>query len=269
MARKGPPLTNIVALRPAPSPHRVAQGERNRVPEYDGPITGTDLRALIQRNFVLRGGYGPPSAEALEPLAFAVSTLRGRCRMGSQDNWAPNLIALDAHQRRASEALQTLAEVLPVIRAELKRLPNTEPFPMRASQLRQIDALNATVNEAWEWSCLTPLQELHLQVTGLNEPEAAGAAWALAKSTAWSVPPPSPIRELHSWHHFAAWLADQFRDVVQATNPKKPRLGLGENGPVARFVALVIPLITGEQPRQSSVRIWLQRAATRAKSASF
>jgi len=53
--------------------------------EYDGPITGADLHALIERNAVLRADYVNPSAVALDALATAVSVIRGRCSAGRRE----------------------------------------------------------------------------------------------------------------------------------------------------------------------------------------
>lgn len=221
--------------------------------EYDGPITGADLHALIERNAVLRGNYAVPSSAALDALATAISVIRGRCSIGRREGWTPEQIASDNLRRRASDALQTLAEVLPAIRAERLAQPHLAPFDaLTAMELSQIKALEAVVKKAWEYSWLTPHEELAIQVV-------VGETWAMEFSDAYAISPPAPDRELSRWHHFGAWLADVFRDVVQASNPRLPRLGNSNDGPVVRFLACIIPRITGEQPTPAAVRRWLQR----------
>ena len=221
--------------------------------EYDEPITGADLHALIERKAVLRGDYAVPSSAALDALATAISVIRGRCSTGRREDWTPEQIASDNLRRRASDALQTLAEVLPAIRAERLAQPHLAPFDaLTAMELSQIKALEAVVKKAWEYSWLTPHEEHHIQVV-------VGTTWAMEFSDAYAISPPAPDREMSRWHHFVAWLADAFRDVVAVRNPHLQQLGVTEHGPMLRFLVCIIPCITGEQPTQTAVRRWLQR----------
>jgi hypothetical protein len=226
----------------------------------DRPITGADLRGLI----VLHGDYVQPSAAALDDLARAVSVLRGRVRVGTDAHLTPAQLLNDQRKKRASEALAMLASVLPGLRENILAAPDVGAPEiselMRLRDLSQIDMLQNTVKEAWEYDWLTPHQELSAQVVG--------ADWAVQYSEAFAVPSPEPVhrarevRELHKWHHFATFLADKFRDVVKASNPGLPRLknGNGEaTNPVIGFLVAVIPHITGEQPKPDAVRKWLQR----------
>ena len=225
--------------------------------EFDGPITGADLHSLIKRNVVLRGDYAVPSAAALEALAAAISVIRGRCSIGRREGWTPEQIASDNLRGRASDALQTLAEVLPAIRAERLAQPHLAPFDaLTALELGQIEALEAVVKKAWEYSWLTPHEEQHIQVV-------VGATWAMEFSDAYAISPPAPDHEMSRWHHFVAWLADAFREVVAVRNPHLQLLGVPEHGPMLRFLACVIPCITGEKPTQTAVRRCLQRQSKR------
>jgi hypothetical protein len=237
--------------------------------EFDGrPITGADLRALIEREQVLRGSYVIPTAKALEELAKAVNVLRGRVRTGSNAYLTPEQLLNDQRRACASKALAMLASVLPGLREGILDAPDVGPPKiselMRLGQLSQLDTLQDMVNEAWDYSWITPHQELSIQIV-------EGADWATQHSGAYAAPPPSPdreIREIHTWHNFATFLADKFRDVVQASNPGLQRLKIGNSeapNPVVCFLVAVIPHITGERPPAAAVRKWLQRQSTRDK----
>jgi hypothetical protein len=224
-------------------------------PEFDGPITGADLLAVINKKRVC-GRYREPTAAQLDRLALAISLVRGRCQVGRPETWTPGQIARDQLQRKASHALGTLAEVLPRLRADYEA---EGPFPapddlgrlLLKERLEQIRELERIVADVWELTWLIPYQELHILVTVESD-------WMVEHC---ALPAPTPVREIHKWHDFAFWLADKFRDVLQNCNPGRPRPGAAENGPVVKFLAGVIPLVTGEEPKAAAVKEWLRRAA--------
>jgi len=227
----------------------------------DQPITGADLRRLMDRNKVLRTDYVSPSASALDGLALDISVLRGRCRVGRREAWSAEARRADDLRRMGSAALATLAEILPEMRAEcaaaFERADKVDPMRLMFSQhIAEISALERVVADTWERPWITPMEEQQLAVI-------VGSDWAIQVSPAYKLPPPPAIsgvsfppdiREMHKWHHFAHWLAERFRDVVQAANPNLQRLALSNNGPVVRFFLAVIPHITGEAPTAAAVR---------------
>jgi hypothetical protein len=69
------------------------------------------------------------------------------------------------------------------------------------------------------------------------------------------------------------WLADALpKDFINAMKPNNPRFspGLSYTGPVARFIAAVAPLLTGEHPTPASVatQLKLRRRANRKARSS-
>jgi len=64
------------------------------------------------------------------------------------------------------------------------------------------------------------------------------------------------------WHRFAHPLADEFRTAMASTNPGT-KFGQSDNGPVVRFLELVIPKITGETAERSAIEQFLRRAAAK------
>jgi hypothetical protein len=70
--------------------------------------------------------------------------------------------------------------------------------------------------------------------------------------------------ELPDWHALADILASAFRLAMQ---PHGLSLGNSNNGPLARFVAAVIPRITGEEPSVEAVGKHLMRIARKKSKA--
>lgn len=60
------------------------------------------------------------------------------------------------------------------------------------------------------------------------------------------------------WHHLANVLPSDFETAIQTTNPGY-KLGVGHEGPLARFIAAVAPRLTGEHPTPLSVTAELKK----------
>ena len=65
------------------------------------------------------------------------------------------------------------------------------------------------------------------------------------------------VEVLQSWKGQAVHLAQEFVQHYRECNPEGS-IGLATNGPVAAFVRAVIPLITGEKPKQGTVALYLK-----------
>jgi hypothetical protein len=124
-------------------------------------ITGADLRALIEREHVLRGRYVPPPAGALEELAKAVTLLRWRVRIANGAHLTSQQRLNDGAKRLASVALQTLGDILSRLREEILAEPEAAEIfkKLRLQQLSELDALQVAVCEARQYTWLTPDQE--------------------------------------------------------------------------------------------------------------
>ena len=81
-------------------------------------------------------------------------------------------------------------------------------------------------------------------------------AVAVARPFAWAWGPLSLAR--CRWNDIAAELADAFREAMRSTNPAL-EVGLSNDGPLVRFLAFVIPQITGEEPAMDTIARHLQR----------
>lgn len=81
----------------------------------------------------------------------------------------------------------------------------------------------------------------------------AGGIEAVRRLKDYDATPP-----VEQWHDFAPDLARMFREAMERANPGL-RLGLSDKGPVAQYVAAVIPYITGDRPTSNAVARHLQR----------
>lgn len=67
--------------------------------------------------------------------------------------------------------------------------------------------------------------------------------------------------EYDTWRGYAIDIASSFREAVRASHPTAKPLGNGEDSPLAKFVAAVIPGITEENPTVQNVSMGLRRLA--------
>jgi hypothetical protein len=75
---------------------------------------------------------------------------------------------------------------------------------------------------------------------------------------------PETLRLPRRWEGYARALADEFKQAMASTN--STRLGDSADGPVARFIAAVIPLVFSETPSVQAVAQVLKRQAKRDKT---
>ena len=68
-----------------------------------------------------------------------------------------------------------------------------------------------------------------------------------------------PVKLPERWHDIAGRLAAEFREAMASTNPGL-ELGLSNTGPVARFIAAMTPIVTGEALTRDAIARHLQRA---------
>jgi hypothetical protein len=68
-----------------------------------------------------------------------------------------------------------------------------------------------------------------------------------------------------SWHWLGSVLVEDFRNAMKPANPSA-KFGSGHSGPAARFIAAVAPMLTGEEPKSSSVSTQLKQLARNKKS---
>ena len=62
-----------------------------------------------------------------------------------------------------------------------------------------------------------------------------------------------PVQSRDRWHNFASMLADCFVHEATKVDPKT-KWGVSAEGPAVRFVASIVPEITGEHPTNGAVR---------------
>ena len=55
------------------------------------------------------------------------------------------------------------------------------------------------------------------------------------------------------WRDVAPFIGTSLIGAIQIENPDY-KIGISEGGPVTRFVAAIIPLITGDEPSEANVR---------------
>jgi hypothetical protein len=188
----------------------------------DSDFTAHDLRDLFDKQKIV-GVYKDwraPNVEHLKELAEQIALLRHTYRLN-------RLIDHEA-QETVECALKDMIPALPAIiqtnaamAEEARRRGDSSESALRQQQRLQ-----------------------HLL-------EAAQAVWE--DGIGWRVFP-----QTEKWHTYVVPLTEYFRDAMQVANPGI-KLELSNHGPVSNFLAAVIPLISGESPKDETIARYLQR----------
>jgi hypothetical protein len=208
-------------------------------------------RRLLKR--ALRGhAAAPVTAQRLDRLITA-NVLRGRLRMPDE------------------AALRKLAHILEGWRQTYQG----EQFARRRRKLQDealkaLDVLSYAVLNLWLWD-----QRNIRDAIGEHAPsnvrrilnECASHSKEVCRAVdaiAWMPGVGHRLAEsgLDRWSWLINVLPLDFVGAMQSTNPKF-RPGIGHAGPLARYIAAVVPLVTGEHPSPGSVATQLKALRTR------
>jgi hypothetical protein len=160
-----------------------------------------------------------------------------------------------SYRQPSSAAYEKLAErVTDLSNACLKWVLGDDPADERADKVAAaLDTLEQ----------LLPVTRARLTATlrsdGVTVLDRLAETVREARAFAWANPHERP-RAIERWHDVAVELAEAFRSAMDSTNAGTT-FALSNRGPLARFLASVIPKVTGEQPRCDAIARYLQRRA--------
>ncbi len=197
----------------------------------EGGFTTAWLKSLMAEKRVLKGGHWKEfSSEALQHLVSDISS-RAFCHLHPPQS-APELQSL--HDEDGIEAAQVLLASLSARRNTLRRL-------LAINEFRQHDPCNVAL--------------------ALKNSEAIALLEAAIEAVDNVMPLLSaqerPVVQLR-WQDHACSLAECFMRWRRIIQPELP-VGLSIDGPVATFVASVMPFITGDKPSVSAAGTFLKR----------
>jgi hypothetical protein len=151
------------------------------------------------------------------------------------------------------------------MRGILEKVLRTGSNRLRAEDVKRLTiALNAVATSHWSKIAFSgserqqKFDKLWAAVANLDEADRAefGPRGVVAIATDYALKPPPKRPEEGKgpkrWHEVAPLIANAFRDAVRPRNPTLT-LGNSDQGSVARFVAAVVPQITGEEPTVAAV----------------
>jgi hypothetical protein len=199
-------------------------------------ITPAELRSLLRADVIRpKSGLHLPRQRDLAALAAALSH--------QQDLHHPSLAAVRRAQQDCWDALDVLARALVKLGHEYAAAADRGDVPARFSddKLRKYAALAAdeAVRAVMRHVCEAQIDEGPGTLSGL---------------------PTKPGKTPPKWRGLSDQLYLDFADALGPANPGyKPGADVA-----ARFIAAVVPLITGEQPKSDSVAVWLKIAKTPA-----
>jgi hypothetical protein len=195
-----------------------------------GPFTADLLREIIHRprdhdGYVLTdNNLQRPRAEDLPALAFALNDITGAFRFSKEKTGASRVLANDVNA-----AWDTFDRFFEARARECRGYPENVVADERKLHAAYEEFRAAFARHSFD---------LDMDVAGL-------------------------MPEHENWHSVAKAVAASFQAVLSTTN-KNIAFGYSSHGgPLARFVAAVVPMITGETPTAESVSKHLQRQRKR------
>jgi len=186
--------------------------------------TGESLRELCEELKVIKGDMKPPSPDAWNQLATWVHVLRN------------DAMDIDADRRRLlqilNEADAITDRLMDKLRVELS-LPPKNPLvdyrPRFEAAVTAFEQLGAGIRAVWRSRFFDAREPLGVR----------------------------PNREGAKWPGYARIMRTAFLEAMTETNPGLEIKG-GDDNAVHRFLAAVIPRITGEHPPRTTIARHLQ-----------
>lgn len=204
------------------------------------------IRKVIRDEVVLDYKYLIPDIEKLWPLSVELNKF---CAIFNLQN-NPHKIDSSKIYKRIEESIAFLTELLP---HPIRQLTDDIDFfgkftdgSIIYNNMPNFDLNNHTSN--YLRPNLEKIEEL-LRIS--KEVYLTYHIQSMNLTNAW------PIEM--KWHEFSPCLATLFREAVRAENPKLAPLKSSNKGPVVRFLAAVIPHITGETPELGAIAKYLGR----------
>lgn len=202
------------------------------VPDWAKLERGCDMKALLVNILRSKGPLASlslPNIAALEILSARVRMFRAAARFEKSEAGKAGLET----RRKAGAAAKTLADLLPHV------------------ILEKCAAADAAYG-------LTIKGELHPDFIALEEQiQFLKRLMDVLEENIHNTLPEFVGDSRIIWHKWAPSLATAFRHAMSSTNARK--LGLANDGPVARFVTAVIPFTTDESPKTDAVAQHLKR----------
>jgi hypothetical protein len=191
-----------------------------------GPFTFENVKEILHRprdhpNYVLTT-QRPPSRQDIERLAFSLNDISGAFRFSRK------FAGAGAEAERVSSAIETLT----LFFGERRRACSESRYPPAV-----VESERALCDCFWDFVNVMANHTFELDMDAVLM-----------------------MPEHRDWHSIAEVVAASFKLAMVPNNPDD-EFGRSNNGPVPRFVAAVVPMITGEDPRLGAVAQHLKRKA--------
>jgi len=191
-------------------------------------MTGETLSELCNQAKVIKGDMTPPSTAAWRRLAAYIN-------VGRRDHMDPG-----ASRRRLLQILTEVDQITDELLEEL-RMESFAPVNLLAD------------NKYYVGGAVAVVKQLTDAINEVRSHLFFQADKPLVEQR---------NRKRAKWPGYADILASFFVEAMKETNPDI-EIRLGDDGPVSRFLAAVIPSITGERPKPAAIARHLQRAQGR------
>jgi len=184
-------------------------------------MTDAEVQKLLKHP-VAKGRFNLPSRDARGRLAVLIY------------GWGVEARQLDASRRDLAQCFDGILAQIPVLIEELRAEESAPANLLRGPDWRRMEEDCAALNRLIDAIKGVQSREFFQRRSPLRTPPLGRKGGA-------------------RWHHYANTLAAEFTKALRQANPGvEIKLGDDDN-PVTRFVAAVIPLITGERVKQPAI----------------
>ena len=210
----------------------------------DTPITYDVMDRLFDDQKIMRREHKKPNAAALAPLGKCAESLRKEClitplAISAARKTYSALIGMQFAGKDLRSAVNAYDQIervycdldgVSATRETAEMDASRERFRLLAGSARTLLAKFDSVKGVFD---VPGVEDIRGQLSDPTKP---------------------PV----SWHKITGRLVLEFLTAVRSTNPNL-ELKVSNDGPIARFVAAITPLITGETPNRNAVARWIQR----------
>jgi len=227
------------------APRKKRPGRKGVVGKLLPMLTDDALRDLLHRD-VLRANQRPPPRDCILSLAEKLSFFRFMASQVGQEV----LTKAQTHSKEMIAALNGIVRLSPFF---VEQIQDRIAFKRgHLSVLSENELLKSEQNDKIT-STHSAIKDLRINQSKFRELQRSCEALIETDCCGLNATK-SPI---YTWHDIAHDLAVAFRLAMRPTNPAL-KMGLSNKGPIPRFIAAVVPHITGERPNVEQVGKYLK-----------
>jgi hypothetical protein len=216
------------------------------------------LREYLISAKIIVAAEKPPTKEACSLLAQRILSAQNQV-----EPWRNELLLLKRRGDLIAPAMRALIDALAALDANFHSILTSSSQAITEEQLEREQGALEMFRRAVSATLAAGGYLTYLSAFGQRE-EAEGVRKIILEPDlpddprdGWDRDDPPPV----FWHDYVEDVVEWFREAMLTTNKTAP--GLGDKNSLSRFLAAVIPFISGETPSETTIMRYLQRKRDR------